>query len=94
MSANNIHHTNEEHIPSQKNPPNEQHAPRYPPDIEAEIQQPVDAALLREREKAVQSSRYTHYSRHRTRSESSKAPRTNNNMRERRPSALAVVGNQ
>ncbi|GAA0185485.1 hypothetical protein LIER_32773 [Lithospermum erythrorhizon] len=83
MSTNNIHHTNEAHIPSQNNPPNEQHAPQYLADIEAEIQQSVNDALESEREKTVQSSSYTHYSRHRARSESIEAPSANDNMCER-----------
>ncbi|GAA0170976.1 hypothetical protein LIER_25122 [Lithospermum erythrorhizon] len=83
MSGDNVHHNNDTHIPSQNNPQNEQNQPQYPMDIEVEIQRRVNDTLEHEREKTIQSSRYTHYSRDRAMSESSEAPSAQDNPRER-----------
>ncbi|GAA0184978.1 phosphatase [Lithospermum erythrorhizon] len=63
MCGNNLHTTNDAHVPSQNNSLNQQQRHQYLADIEAEIQLRVNEALERERDKTTQSSCYIHHSR-------------------------------
>ncbi|GAA0174226.1 hypothetical protein LIER_27665 [Lithospermum erythrorhizon] len=84
MSGNNLHTTNDTHVPLQNNWLNQQQRPQNLADIEAEIQRRVNEALERERDKTTQSFRYTHHSRGKATSESSEAPNSHRNQEERR----------
>ncbi|GAA0148197.1 hypothetical protein LIER_07710 [Lithospermum erythrorhizon] len=78
------------HESQQNNPPNEQPRQQYPTDIDAKIQRRVNEQLNREQERTVQSSRYTHYTRHGDSVESNEAPRRTQDNHERRSNVPAV----
>ncbi|GAA0161698.1 hypothetical protein LIER_17952 [Lithospermum erythrorhizon] len=90
ISGNNVQNNNETRIRSLNNPPDEQNSRQYLSDIEAKILRRANERWEREREKTIQSSRYTHYSKDRAVSESSDTPRPQNYPHERRPTAPAL----
>ncbi|GAA0166382.1 hypothetical protein LIER_21546 [Lithospermum erythrorhizon] len=87
MSVHESIHQSRQNIPS-----NQQTHNQYPEDIEAEIQRRVNEQLHKEREKTMQSSRYTHHDRHGDTAKSSEDQRrTHENHERRSPAAPTQV---
>ncbi|GAA0169259.1 hypothetical protein LIER_23785 [Lithospermum erythrorhizon] len=90
MTGNKVQVNNETHIPSLNNLPDEQNIPQYLPDVEVEIQRRVNQRWECERERTIESSRYTHHSRDMNMSENSEAHSAQHNWQERRHRAPTV----